>query len=293
MKTPEKPVVSCAIGFYEKGVETCIKHGNKTVDLLELASRFKRHPDGEPEFAEESIKRGVVSGWSKHSRIRLRNFLLTHSAPGDCFAVTLTVPGDILDSDSWFDLSKRFWSRVQKLGYPSVWRIELQERKQPHLHVVTFGSGSGESMGVLWRLLVRDLPPVSFRSKSHHVVTCSRMALDGAFEHCVIVEPCEGSAVNWWRYLCDHTSKRKQVQLGWKGRQWGVVHRKGFNSLVPDTVSLNLSQWFQFMRLLRRLTKSKVWRGSTGKSVWFSNPDTVRRIVEHVTTYHYSSEVPF
>ena len=30
--------------------------------------------------------------------------------------------------------------------------------------------------------------------------------------------------ISWWRYLASHTAKSKKEQLGWQGRQWGVVN---------------------------------------------------------------------
>lgn len=254
----------CEVNLYEKGVETLFK-------VTDLEAKAGRIPKGG--------KRGKVRRWSAASRGRLRQFLLTNSGRGRSEAVTLTVPGDVLPCSEWSYLAAGFWREAVRLKIPCVWRVELQQRKQPHLHVITWGDGSGAALVALWRSRVALLPAVTYYDKNRHKITCSRLGLAGAFDHCAEVSICESNSSGWWRYLCDHTSKKKQVQLGWKGRQWGVVYRKGFDKILPDSVSLSLPQWLGFMRVLRRLTRSRKWRGTSGRSVWFSNPSTVRRVV--------------
>jgi len=266
-KCPDYSGISCEVHLFQKGVKTDFKKPDSGGS-----------GSGRPEQLEDAT-RGNINHWSAASRARLRDFLLTHNASGKPFAITLTVPGDVLPLDEWQSMTKLFWSYVQRKKIPSVWRVELQERKQPHLHVISWGDDSGV-LCTRWRSLVRALPPVTFYTKSRHKVTCSRMALNGAYEHCTEIEQCDDDSSRWWRYLCEHTSKKKQAQLGYKGRQWGVVHRAGFASIVPESYSLELSEWFRFMRVLRRLTKSRKWRGSKGASVWFSNPDSIRRLLD-------------
>lgn len=256
---------SCSVEFYDRGVLTSIKKSLVDQKLPEKVGGGKR---------------GEISGWSKHSRSRLRNFLLTSSADGTPEALTLTVPGDILSEEDWYSLAAPFWLKVAKLKIPCVWRIELQQRKQPHIHLICWGSGSSFTLADLWKQHIARLPPVEFYDKNRNRVICSRLALPGAWDHCATPSLCEGDGVGWWRYLCDHASKGKQAQLGWEGRQWGVVYRKGFHEIIPSKIDLTLQQWNRFMRALRRLTRSRVWRGSIGRSVWFSSPATVRRLVD-------------
>lgn len=231
----------------------------------------------------KNIKRGKVSNWSKASRARLREFLLTHSAPGVPIAITLTVPGSILSVEEWATFVKPFWLKIAKLQYPCVWRIELQQRKQPHYHVVLWGEmDMAFRIQQEWFNAIGRLSPIEYTYSTGLVYTGDRLGMYGAIEHSVQISACGDNFERWWRYLCDHASKRKQAQLGWQGRHWGVVYRKGFQSLVPVSECLSERQWFKFIRVLRRLTRASVFRGSIGKSVWFSSPSTVKRIVEWV-----------
>lgn len=256
---------SCAVEFFPKGVRTSI-----TKSLLDKTSSN----------GSGGGKRGEISGWSKHSRSRLRSFLLLNTADGIPEALTLTVPGDVMNEEEWYSFTPLFWREVTRLKIPCVWRIELQQRKQPHIHLISWGAGSAFALADLWKRQIARLPLVRVWDKNRNSITCFRLALPGAWEHCATSSLCEGDGSGWWRYLCDHTSKSKQAQMGWKGRQWGVVYRKGFREIEPSKTPLTLQQWNHFMRALRRLTRSRVWRGSMGRSVWFSSPETVRRLVD-------------
>ena len=114
----------------------------------------------------------------------------------------------------------------------------------------------------------------------------------------------------WLRYLQDHATKAKQAQIAQGfGRHWGVVGRKAFREIAPSSemVFTCKASYFRFWRAYHRLTrpvmmyrlrrekcvekfkfrpfrgKSLGWsstRGVYGNSVWFSKPDTVRRLFE-------------
>ena len=114
----------------------------------------------------------------------------------------------------------------------------------------------------------------------------------------------------WLRYLQDHATKAKQEQIAEGfGRHWGVVGRSKFVELEPDQEKAFSCRdsYFRFWRAYHRLTrpvmsykvrrektgvkfagrpfggKSLGWssnRGIYGQSVWFSRPETVRRIME-------------
>lgn len=253
------------IHFFEQGV------------LTDSVSPKKKDMK-QPEHLKDLV-RGDVLKWSSESRSRLRKVLLTKKADGDVYGLTFTVPGPILSADEWRVLFKKLGRFCSKYNIPTVWRIELQQRKQPHLHLITWGEKSF-SLCDVWKKFVYDLGPCVYFDKSNNKVTCNRMSIMGAVEHCTDCDPVGDNPSRWWRYLCDHTSKSKQVQAGWIGRHWGIFNRKAFYDIVPDSYSLSEKEWFKFMRVLRRLTRSRKWRGSRGASVWFSNPATVHRIAE-------------
>ena len=60
------------------------------------------------------------------------------------------------------------------------------------------------------------------------------------------------------RYVADHASKRKQAQMGWKGRQWGVIGRKNLVRREPRTLSVEEWKRFLYVRVLRRLCRSRL-----------------------------------
>jgi hypothetical protein len=54
-------------------------------------------------------------------------------------------------------------------------------------------------------------------------------------------------------YLCDHATKHKDEQLGWKGRQWGIVNRHCFAfPSWDDGEYLSGAEWALSSRSLRR-----------------------------------------
>lgn len=102
----------------------------------------------------------------------------------------------------------------------------------------------------------------------------------------------------WCRYLCDHATKVQQEAIG-KGRQWGIVGRKGFRQLLPsEVVKLTDSQYARFRRAFERLATAsvrcpesvfgsklgyRVKRGRLGRAVSFSQPQTIKRLLTWAT----------
>lgn len=92
-------------------------------------------------------KRGIIKGWSAESRRRLREFLLTHEPDSDIYAVTLTVPGNVITPEQWRMLFNSFMSFLKLSGVGAVWRLELQKRGQPHLHMIATAPSSRPTRG--------------------------------------------------------------------------------------------------------------------------------------------------
>ena len=131
----------------------------------------------------------------------------------------------------------------------------------------------------------------------------------GADRKAVNIQDDGGRGV-WMRYLQDHATKSKQEQIAVGfGRHWGVVGRSQFLEMEPENeLAFSCrSSYFRFWRAFHRLTRpvmsygkrreksggkfagrpfagrSLGWssnRGVYGQSVWFSKPETVRRIME-------------
>ena len=229
--------------------------------------------------------RGKVTCFSAHSRLRLRKWLLFKYVPdARMWGVTLTIP-----AQEDIDLAvRRFGVAVHRLRvyfvrrFPScgfVWRVELQRSRMPHLHLVAYMNIDDVQSAFigLWSDIVLPLFEVG--------------SLSAFLRHGVVCKPLDGS-IRAFRYLCDHGSKRKQAQLGWQGRQWGVVGRDFFVDRSSLRVSVGDSLNVRFERFLRRLVAfhvpkegvpfgSRLVRRRGLNSVVYVNADTVARWLEY------------
>ena len=250
------------------------------------------------------FERGKVTSFSAHSRGRLRRVLMSWAPPEGwrLGAGNFTLPGPVVEGDVWRKAFNPWCLFVAKKGACAIWRIELQTRKQPHAHATVWGptKESVEDIFGYWRDCVKLLGPVTIPTlitpdvgkpwvKDWTLET--RMNMPGASDHALVWSWSRDDMAGWWRYLCDHTSKKKAAQLGWKGRQWGVVGRVHFQKLRGDFQQLSDAEFARVLRVLRRLSrpvdpmKRKFWRygklrGKRGCSDWFSSPETLRRVVE-------------
>lgn len=241
----------------------------------------------------EGVRRGVIRGWSRASVRRLRDTLWSKSIPDSVIVgVTLTVPW----KEENFKVCDEFKSALNRLAlmfkrrFPSsafVYRVELQKRGMPHLHAIVYfatsdyGSVSSAKdwFTLQWWKSFKDVHGGSVEDYFKHGVDC---------------KPLDDSPLRLMRYLCDHASKRKQEQMGWKGRQWGVIGSSRLSSLpeirLPDFPTARSEGYF--WRLLGRVCS--YWqkgnfpfglrcRPSTrkwGVSFVPGGGDTVRRIYE-------------
>jgi hypothetical protein len=141
-----------------------------------------------------------------------------------------------------------------------IWRAEVQQRGALHWHLIVSLPPSESVYRVIgerWFTAIEGLGEVhNYTMKNGTVVSyaSSRMALSGALERCVNIQP-EQENDSWWRYLCDHASKSKQEQIGKDiGRHWGIVGR-GFAvpSISLEVCELTYKENFTLRRCLRRL----------------------------------------
>lgn len=170
----------------------------------------------------------------------------------------------------------RFGKNLQR-AFPRsgcVWRAELQRRGAPHLHCVFWLPGK-ERDYFDW-FAPEDFPrykPEVLRRFSvaplhARIVDCWARAVEqtcfvGDFEalkafrmgYGVSVEPLLNRA-RYMRYCCDHLSKHKQEQLGYKGRQWGVVGKKHFEEIPPLVIQDSQAR-FRLWRVLGKIRRSK------------------------------------
>lgn len=229
----------------------------------------------------EGVKRGEIKGWSKASVNRLRACLVSAvpDVEAEMFGVCLTVPvTDLREampslSRELFERFRVTLSRSAPHFVAAVWRVELQQRGMPHWHLVVWATSWQAAFLEIegaWRLalsgwgLERPVQVVRRLGREEVTVLCRTQAdgvcealgdLRGADGHQVTVRPTLlGGRDDALRYLVDHESKRKQAQLGWKGRQWGVIGRSRLSHPVEDS-GLDERGRVWFMRLVRRWTK--------------------------------------
>lgn len=254
-------------------------------------------------------KRGGINSFSKASAARLRRLLAQTRGPQGwpCFGLTLTVPGPKITDTDWRRLWRAFLARARRLeGVAFIWRIEKQERGQPHMHCVCWGERNFKS-GCLLELWLKNLDilgpcegpadikrEMTFTStdgkrtnsgefKPGRAKVTSRSIWPGAFLHAVKIDSLsEKKDMCWWRYLASHASKSKQSQLGWQGRQWGVFNKRLLALAEATVIELPGNAMNKVIRYLKRVTRSR--RASNhGRQTWFTHPDTVRRICEWAT----------
>ena len=238
-------------------------------------------------------RRAVIAGWSASSRRRLRLVLLTQGPPAgwSTWGPSITIPGDVeslRESKKRWDL---FCRQVRRAGWCMVWRVEVQtknDRGALHYHGVLYtpaGFSLEDMKARLWSMWSGLLG--------------SRAALPGAREYCLDIQEndIDQEVGAWLRYIQDHASKLKQAGE-YIGRHWGVVGREHLTPVAPEVFAdLSRAQYFQVVRVLQRLARPsfkaplapfgrrlgyRPRRGSWGRSVWFSRPDTLARVLEWV-----------
>jgi len=242
-------------------------------------------------------KRGTIETFSAKAALRLRTWLLTqHVAGAQMWDVTLTIPGAITPAE-WDLLKRRLWKRWERAGFAVVWRVELQRRGIPHLHCVVWTPA--------------DMP-IEKRNALLYVAWWDALPDEkkfapGAWAHAAHVKgpytDIEQSP-KWLGYVAAHASKHKKEQLGWKGKQWGIINRERFEERPALLqVELTIDEERRFKRTLSRYLHSKsrahrarlmqkgikpkrrlrrIFFPRGCKTTRIMEPETITRMVEHV-----------
>jgi len=80
----------------------------------------------------------------------------------------------------------------------------------------------------------------------------------GSDEHAVEWEwSNDRSGDGWWRYLVGHLSKSKKSQLGYQGKQWGIINRDKILWPDPLEVKMDDRSWYRLRRVVRRMCRMK------------------------------------
>ena len=234
-------------------------------------------------------KRSKILTFSKSSRRRMRDFMLRYSVPDmvRC-GVTLTLPWQTQNFDSSLknfevDYLSEFEKVVHRFRvswirrYPDcgcVYRVELQLRKVPHLHLISFHRF--EDLPYLkddyFRLWFFSLQKILYGGK-----------LSSFFKYGVDFDS-QLSSVRALQYLSDHSSKSKQSQLGYKGKQWGVW---GLNNFKLEKGQIfKFSSVYQFNFFKRHIHKFRRFKITNVPCVFGSKKS---RIVQVVQSHQYIS----
>lgn len=200
-------------------------------------------------------ERGRITTFSTASRRRLREALLTRYVPGvPVWGLTLTMPGWLpewmsldgvrgrppamcpdgrVDGETAAHMAKCFRTAFERYrhavhyhfpDFADVHRIELQERGAPHLHSVAWVESARQRCRIseLWCESCKDCGWWPYDWDAH-------------WWHGTKWDPLDDMET-MLKYLMDHTSKHKQAQLGFVGRQWGYINPKRLVVRTPEVI---------------------------------------------------------
>lgn len=199
---------------------------------IRCEKRLGKNPDCKVECPDEKQKsrrsRGCITGFSEKSSGRLKEYLLRLQIPSGKRLVSwcLTLPN--VDIERWDAIFKRYCENMKYCEIGFIWRVELQKRKVPHLHCLA-------PLTIEQALEIRRIWYNSIGDEMYDGRPI--VSYDGFMVYGVAVSFVRDSRA--MRYLCQHTSKHKSSQLGWKGRQWGVVGRKFLQFSEGKIIPLN------------------------------------------------------
>lgn len=247
------------------------------------------------EDGDEDEGKGEIKGFSPHAMSRLRTALCRaqHREASCCYGICLTIPWGVPGSPGCpgQDVAGRVWREFQHnlsrlvdvLRLGAIYRVELQQRRTTHWHMVAWlpvdldaaelGRRFSKTTGSKpWRKLPCSCSPLpkAKRRDGHAMLdtvdldvpdavrSCHLLALlllrmawmracakvhsktkDAApirsWDYCVNSIPCRDMSAAY-SYLASHSTKHKQEQLGYVGKQWGYIGQKWLREADGDTV---------------------------------------------------------
>lgn len=240
-------------------------------------------------------KRGEIKSFSAHSRLRLRRALaLSAVERSSVWGLTLTLPWRSLPDDC-MERYKRIFNRFTlgfRRSFPNsaaYFRHELQKRKMPHCHLVLYLSFEDVPVSMSRALLRGRFFDIWDNALQGDYLDADILA----FRRVGIRLDKLHDSDAMFRYICDHASKHKQAQLGYKGKQWGAINSKRFRTVHHVTYDIYDSSEMSF--IVRHLSKvarfrvksdcvfgSKLSRRCDRVSVQFVSFRTVQKIMRYL-----------
>ena len=278
-RPPARPGPGCPAGgvkarpspwiYSHTGTESCLRVYEKGIEQVGYQAIT-------PKKGSSGAGRGEITGLSLKSSGRLRRYL-TQNSRSECqiYGVSLTLPG-AHDAGLWEGMAKRLRNDAIRAGVSYVWRIELQRRKVPHFHLVAWVPNGSKGHRIFTENWIEYLP-------------LERRNMKGVSRHCVDLRPMKENSVEWYAYLVAHAYKKKKSQLGWKGKQWGIVGRKFMQRIKPESFKFSHTQRLFFDRTLRKMIIKSghncrafhPWRGYTR----IINPGRVKPLIDWITKH--------
>jgi len=196
--------------------------------------------------------RGKIETLSKHSAGRLREFLLTWWVPDRqlVMAWTFTIRRPVTPAE-WRQLWHCWRNRANVAEVAAVYRVELQKRKVPHVHMTAWHRPINTPEGQAEQLTFHPGWLKTITPKKDD----GEQVFDWAeYNHAVYGRRVDDQSA-WGIYQSLHSGK--PGQSGWLGKQWGVIGRKFFKRRDPVQLELTLPQYWRFRRIVCRWLKSR------------------------------------
>lgn len=215
----------------------------------------------------ERSKRGKCQGMSPSSRRRLVRFLGAYSVVDrDMYGMTLTVP-DCADVVLWRERWTRFALECGRNDLPFVWRVELQKRGVPHVHLIFWGSDfAAQFLRSLWFFV--------WGLENH----------PAALEYGVDIRRIQDDG--WALYLIYHQFKHDKHQVGWQGRHWGIVCKRLFSPIPTIRYDLTIKEYGRFRAIYwwfaRRRGRKHLSRWAGFDDLASDSEYLVQKIIEHI-----------
>lgn len=237
--------------------------------------------------------RGKITSFSYASRRRMREFLLTNDVP-NCtkFGLTLTLPKHYDDIKEFPQVIKRFGDDFTKHYKKSaaVYRVELQKRGAPHLHIILFMCNDELEMTSNVNLNRYDY----IKHQGHRLAAFTQTKYFELFDNLTfwwcrwvanILTSAEQDYQKWFyqlalgfgaclelltdqgamiRYIVDDTTKHKQEQLGYEGKQWGKFGSKNFikqDPIYSNSIDDDLNNYMRIKigRIIGKMRRYKIY----------------------------------
>ena len=165
--------------------------------------------------AKRCGKEGMVFG--RTSALNLRSKLMTLPAVRGVYGVTLTIDRHYYEGPEqvrkFWALFCPLWKRRLEEGISEntyfVWRIELQKNGTPHWHCI-FCADTEKDVLHFRRVYIEAVKMF--------------FGYDAPLEAAVNIRLLDDFS-QAFGYVASHATKHKQEQLGWRGRQWGMLFR--------------------------------------------------------------------